>query len=344
MRKKHLIAIAAAMAVQSFSVSSYVETPNDTQLHQLLSEIKASPISTDKGKINTLISAANGGASSEFLQFLEDEVQAQNFVFPLTISSANAYQFALLAIYNRLNGLRADQKSMPAIVLEPVAEYKDQYVPVPGLIKPGTKILETPVAVEFDHSIEASSIPSFIDYKLPGLFAVPGENITIKVEVISGTWNGRALAALRVNQHTDDLSGRSGLVRSPSVSASIALTPGIHTISSAYGGLIAISNQQYARNGLKTKITIQGGVVAAPVYKAAYDSPEQFAQEASKGAPWGIMEAEHVAAVVPAHELISTAADLEQRQQTWSEVINRAIDHMGLDNSQAEFSLLNPAL
>ena len=257
MRNKHLIALATAMAIQGFAAPIQALTLNDTQVQQLLSEIKANPTGTDKTKLNNLVHSTNAGVSSEFLQFLEDEIQAQDFVFPLSLNSEKSYQFSLLTIYNRLNGLRADQKSMPSIVLEPVDDYKGQYVPVPGLIKPGTPILTTPVAVELDHSIIASSIPSFIDYKLPGIYAVPGENITVKVEVVSGTWNGRSLASLRVNQHTDDLSGRSSIVRSPSVSASIALTPGEHTISSAYGGLISITNQQYGNtDGFKTKITI----------------------------------------------------------------------------------------
>lgn len=345
MRKQHLIALATAIAIQSFSASTLALTFNDIQVQQLLAEIKANPSSTDKTKFNTLIYTANGGVSSEFLQFLEDEIHAQNFEFPISINSDKSYQFSLLAIYNRLNGLRANQRAMPSIVLEPVDDYKGQYVPVPGLIKPGTPILETLVEVELDHTIKASSIPSFIDYKLPGLFAVPGENITVKVEVLSGSWNGRALASLRVNQHTDDLSSRSSIVRAPTVSASIALTPGEHTISSAYGGLISITNQQYNNNNeFKTKITIQGGVVEAPVYKESYDSPSQFAQEAAKGAPWGILEGKHIAAIIPAHELIDTADHLEQRQQNWERVIAGTIDHMGLDNSQAEFSTLDPAL
>lgn len=346
MRNKHLIALATAMAIQGFSAPIQALTFNDTQAKQLLSEIKANPAGTDRTKLNTLIHTTNLGVSNEFLQYLEDEIHAQDFEFPLSIGTENSYQFTLLTIYNRLNGLRANQRAMPSIVLEPVDEYKGQYIPVPGLIKSGTPMLETPVEIELDHSVIAASIPSFIDYKLPGVYAVPGENITVKVEVVSGTWNGRALASLRVNQHTDDLSGRSsGLMRAPTVSASIALTPGEHIISSAYGGLISITNQQYGNtNGFKTKITIQGGVVEAPVYKESYDSVEQFTAEAEKGAPWGILEGDHLAAVVPAHELISVTQQLEDKQQAWTKVIASTIDHMGLDNSRPEFSTLDPVL
>ena len=337
--------LATTIAIPSLVMSGGALANNDSELYDLLSAIKSNPTNTGSSEINTLVYATRGGASDEFLAFLTDEIHAQDFQFPLTKNADNSYQFALLAIYNNLNKLRANQLAMPDVVLEPIDDHKGQYVPVPGLIKPDTPRINEPKLIDLDHTIRSSQIPSFIDYKLPGLYAVPGENIKIKVEVVSGHWNGKSLATIRVNQHKDNLTARDGLMRSPVVSASQALTPGEFTISSAYGGLISLQNHQYDNTGdFKTRITIEGGVIEAPVYKSEFTSTEQFTEQMDSGAPWGILEAEHVSAVVPAHELYSTADSLEQRQQIWSKVINRAIEHKGVDDSQPEFAALDPAL
>jgi len=57
------------MAIQSISTPIHAFTVNDTQVQQLLAEVKANLNRTDKAKLNTLASIAFAGVSDKFLHF-----------------------------------------------------------------------------------------------------------------------------------------------------------------------------------------------------------------------------------------------------------------------------------
>lgn len=167
--------------------------------------------------------------SESFKQHLVSEIYQQTFNFPISLYSSGAYQFALLAAYQRSFGLEPNQQAMPLSVLDPIPGYKGQNLSVPGNILPGTKMVS--VSVDIDHSIKAPKIDySFHHMIMPGYYAVPGEKI--KVEVISGQWDGKGtVVTLRINQHTDNLTGKTTINRSPQVSGKLNLVPGEYELA-----------------------------------------------------------------------------------------------------------------
>jgi hypothetical protein len=183
----------------------------------------------------------------------------------------------------------------------------DDYIKLPA-----EQVTAHPVAADFPGDVAAGSprISRSFDFPLnlprwesTGLYAAPGEKITIRV---SPEDSKRKLSVV-VGAHTDSCFAHDKWIRFPRISRKFEITQPVTVVANAFGGLIYIEVPRnpglgghhfdtyggYAwldetRTAVTGQIHVQiDGAAEAPLYRLGKTTPQEWRRMRALGAPWG---------------------------------------------------------
>ncbi len=202
-----------------------------------------------------------------------------------------------------------------------------------------------PVADDAERvAVTVSIDPNNPRWQVTGLYAAPGEAVTITVpeEVAELGWS------VRVGSHTDGLWRRDEWKRFPVISRSFALDAPTIEVANAFGGLIYIDiPRDEERGGFHVRtyggygwinetpsanpsvdVAIEGAV-RAPFFQLGVNDNEQWpAQLEQSGAPWGEIAGRHLTLTLP-REVLETVEDPQAVAEFWDRVLDLCWEFAG---------------
>ncbi|TKC09940.1 hypothetical protein FA048_06945 [Pedobacter polaris] len=168
-----------------------------------------------------------------------------------------------------------------------------------------------------------------------GYYAAPGE--LIKIIVPAGV-NG---LSMQIGGHTDNLSGKSPLLRDPIIYSVKALYPGVNYMRNIYGGTIYIHASFAILQPVKFVIS---GAVVSPDFILGVDTDADWVTKVkASNVPWLEFRAKRVIFLIPKDKVMATFSSSEPLTNPtavmtkWNEVFD--LDYnawMGLSDNSAD--------
>ena len=200
----------------------------------------------------------------------------------------------------------ADLESMPAaqVKAHPAAEF------FPGAVPSGASRGRRTINID-------TSVP---DWHSTGLYAAPGEHISIDVPVDAADLNLR----VRIGCHKDQLWHLDRWQRAPDITVEKPLAGGRSRIASAFGGPVYIVvPAKAASRKVEVQIT---GAVDAPMFVLGTTSIDEWKNSIrNHPAPWAELVTSKVIVSVPS-ESIRALDDPEELLRLWDRVLDAAAD------------------
>ena len=164
--------------------------------------------------------------------------------------------------------------------------------------------------------------PAVPDWASTGLYAPPGETITVTVPeaaLKSGKYS------IRIGCHKDLLWHKDEWLRYPEISFTAPLNKQTVSVNSAFGGLIYIV-VPYGASAQTSPIQFEiSGAIEAPLYVLGKTTKEEWAEMKKLGAPWGELATDKIVVSVPREQILSVD-NPEKVMRWWNSVLDTDAD------------------
>ena len=151
-------------------------------------------------------------------------------------------------------------------------------------------------------------------WQATGLYAAPGEIVTVTVPA---SLVGRGYK-LRINAHTDDISGRSSWERMPVVHRSFTINQTVTQIASAFGGSIFIDfGSSGAVSVGDVAITVAGAIQQPYFVLGEHTNEDWNSSLRAAPAPYGVLVSDNLIIVLPKHQIESANLTQPHELMTW---------------------------
>ena len=166
-------------------------------------------------------------------------------------------------------------------------------------------------------------------WKSTGLYAAPGEQITIKLDPTART---RGYSA-QIGCHSDLIWGSNEWKRTPQMTRQFALNKATQTIGHALGGPIYLIVPESAASG---RLTVEiGNAVEAPYFVLGTTSVKEWRDKVkNRPAPWAELECNRLIISVPS-TLIRELDDPAALMQHWVKVLDACADLRGIPHERS---------
>lgn len=199
--------------------------------------------------------------------------------------------------------------------------------------QPPEKIAAHPAAAEFPGSVPADALRETVTVEIDtavkgwrstGVYAVPGEIITIKVV-------GKEARGLRVRIgcHQDDLWALKEWKRAPAIDQSWPLE-GSARVANAFGGPVYLEVADEAKGNVRVTIA---GAVRAPLFVLGETTDDQWKEIRQRPGPWAELACSRVVLSIPsavARKIENPTAIMEH----WVKVLDAAADLAGIPHER----------
>lgn len=156
-----------------------------------------------------------------------------------------------------------------------------------------------------------------------GLYAAPGEIITITRIASQGADQVPKDLAARIGAHTDTLWHKDTWNRVPDIAMRVPLaTDGATRLASPFGGIIYIDVPDGRSGAHSFKID---GAVESPLFVLGKTTPEQWAASRATPGPWAELASDKIIVTVPS-ALVRDLADPTVVMTFWNQVSDSATD------------------
>ncbi|WP_169853017.1 M60 family metallopeptidase [Anaerohalosphaera lusitana] len=166
------------------------------------------------------------------------------------------------------------------------------------------------------------------DWVSTGLYAAPGELVTVKVGDGAMTEGWR----VRIGCHSDRLWGKNTLRRAPSITRAFEIKGTETKAANAFGGLVYIEVPAGAEAG-SAYVTIEGAV-EAPLFVLGQMSDEDWQAECEKAGPWAELASEKLIVTVPT-KIAKQVDNPTALMRTWDDVMDACADLLGVGRERA---------
>lgn len=176
----------------------------------------------------------------------------------------------------------------------------------PGVVAENAPRIERTLALDLD-------APQWVS---TGLYAAPGENISITVPLALTTGAYR----IQIGCHSDRNWHHDAWKRHPQIVTSATIKQPITTLSSPFGGLIyVVADRRYSKDPVN--VTIKGGVMS-PRFILGTTTNETWISECEKsGAPWAELQGKHLILSVPISEA-KKVSDPKKLMELWDTIMD----------------------
>ena len=183
-----------------------------------------------------------------------------------------------------------------------------------------------PAAADFPGSVP-TDVPRIsrvltIDTSVPrwhstGLYAAPGELVTVKVPVAVARAGG---FHVRIGAHSDGIWKRDEWTRMPEISRRFRVSEATTPVANAFGGLIYIEvPDKVGLGGIEVEIV---GAVAAPLFVLGETDPDAWRNEIRHApAPWAEIAGRNMIVTTPSSE-VRSLEDPASVAKTWDRVLD----------------------
>ena len=156
----------------------------------------------------------------------------------------------------------------------------------------------------------------------PGLYAAPGEIITIQVDP-SLLSQFKSPLKVRIGVHSDNIKHLSQWTRYPEITIEKALKENITQIVNPFGGLIYVDVPRDLMHRGLGEIDVQiSGAVSAPYFVRGVTSIQEWNEiEKNKMAPWGEIEGRNVIVTVPS-SVLREVDNPQQLIEVWDTILD----------------------
>ena len=162
----------------------------------------------------------------------------------------------------------------------------------PGSVPADAKMIEKTVEID-------TKIP---DWHSLGLYAAPGQTITVKVSKEHVSPNGRNALGVRIGCHRDGIWGHKDWGRYPEITLEVPIRSEETKIANPFGGLVYITvPRKYEKSNAEVKVS---GCVESPLYVHGKTSVEDWKNMIRNApGPWGELASDRVILSLPSEHL-----------------------------------------
>ena len=152
------------------------------------------------------------------------------------------------------------------------------------------------------------------DWHSTGLYAAPGETITVRIPASAA----RKGLRVRIGTHKDTLWHLDRWFRAPEITRAFALDAEETKAANAFGGAVII---EVPKNSALGSVTVAvGGAVEAPHFVRGKTSPAEWKRVRTAPGPWAELQGEKCILSVPS-EVVRALDDPQALMAYWDEVI-----------------------
>jgi hypothetical protein len=193
---------------------------------------------------------------------------------------------------------------------------------------PPDKLKAHPSAATFPGAVPADakreSVTVSVNPKVPGwhstgLYAAPGELVTVRVPASSANAGWK----IRIGAHSDTLWHLDSWKRFPDVSRSYAVKAVETKVASAFGGLLFVETPK-AGDAAEVKVEF-AGAVRAPHYVHGKTTLAEWKELRAAPAPWGELETKKVVLSLPS-SVLRSLEDPVALMKVWDETLDLVAD------------------
>lgn len=188
----------------------------------------------------------------------------------------------------------------------------------PGAVPGDAKAVEKTVEID-------TRIP---DWHSTGLYAVPGQAITILIpdELVDAA--GKRNLGLRIGCHSDRLWGAGEWSRYPEITLQMPLKESTTTIASPFGGLVYITVPRNFGKGTTADVRITGAV-EAPLYVHGKTSIEEWKEKIRHApGPWGELASDRLI-LTTRTENLKQLDNPDEVMEFWNKVLDACAELCG---------------
>jgi hypothetical protein len=234
--------------------------------------------------------------------------------------AALADKYAASAVPTARKPLKADQALQRALLtwqLQQIAAL------------PAEKVQAHPAAADFPGPVDAAAprvertVP--IDMSVPdwhgtGLYAAPGEVVTVELPASAAAAVASARLRLRIGAHKYALWDKDSWSRCPDVLRVVKLDAPVTRVASPFGGLVYVDVPKGCTLGVvAVKVS---GAVEAPYYLHGRTDPAEWRKTIrTRPAPWGELASDKVVLTVPS-QYLRTLEDPAAVMDLWTRVLD----------------------
>jgi hypothetical protein len=164
--------------------------------------------------------------------------------------------------------------------------------------------------------------PSVPAWHSTGLYAAPGEVITVRVEGNAGPARRRLM--LRIGSHTDTLWHLDSWERFPEIARRFPLTGPETRIASPFGGAVYVESVGPGRAGGPLQITVSGAV-EAPYFVRGRTTPREWEAARAAPGPWAELVGNGIILSIPS-AVVRNLRNPQAVMAYWDELSDLACD------------------